>query len=136
MCVNSRDLFFNAETSMDMTPDALDITSDISSDSEFAASVDSDEDRYSFAHTAWSDSSNHGNSSSEDEQEWEESYEWLLDEEFYQPGQASGIVIASPNQLDVSLQVLGDAVRNGQHVTRYFIRIDEMSHDDDNGREE
>jgi hypothetical protein len=98
------------------TPDALDITSDISSDSEFVAS--------DYSPTASPDPSNHGSSSSEDE--------WLLDD---RPGQASGIMIASPNHLDVSLEVLGDTVRNGQRVTRYFIRIEE-SNDDENEREE
>lgn len=119
------------------SPDALDITSDISSDSDFeASSIDSD-DTHSWATNASPDASNHhGSSSSEDEEEdSNESYEWLPTEELYQPGQASGIVIASPNELDINLEVLGDTVRNGEIVTRYFIRIEERKYDG-NGREE
>lgn len=132
-------LVFYSETAMD-TPDALDITSDISSDSNFAASVDSLSDSdYTFgnASTVSPDTSDQESVDSAEQYDWENSYEWLLEEEHnQQPGQPSGLVVISPSNLNVSLEVLGDAVRSGESVTRYFVRIEAENRDDGNGREE
>jgi hypothetical protein len=87
--------------------DALDVTYDFSSDSDLDASVD------------------------DDEEDWEDSYERMVQEEHFQPGQPStGIVVVSPTDLDISLEVLGSAVRRGERVTRYLIRIEAESTDD------
>lgn len=115
-------------------PDALDVTSEFSSDSDFVPSVDSDDDLdddlISVATTA-SLARDDEDEALDDEWDEEPSYEWMLDDEFYQPGQPSGMVIVSPNELEVSLEVMGGAFREGRRVTRYFVRIDENRRDAD-----
>lgn len=110
--------------------DVADALDDISESSSDASSVPSNDSDYEVLSLSPTNSINGGANDVEEEDDLGDDEnpeppinEWMLQDAYYHPGEPSGLVIMSPNELEVIVEVLGDAVVQGQRVTRYFLRI-------------